>query len=30
MATQGTVKFGSIEGVGAVKDITAKVFAKLA
>ena len=29
MATQGTVKFSSIEGVGAVKDITTKVFAKL-
>ena len=30
MATQGTVKFGSIEGVGAVSDITARVFAELA
>lgn len=30
VATQGAVKFGSIEGVGAVKDITAKVFAELA
>lgn len=29
MATQGTVSFGSIEGVGAVKDITARVFAEL-